>query len=259
MLTKNLLISLIFLFVISLFVGCTGTTKTLPKDNKNLMDQKELALAAHKRRNYKQAVEEIAAAEKIDMTDPEVYLIRGIILFAIQDIEGAEKSYKTAIEYDDNYTEAHFNICGLYLQQKKYDDAIAHCQKAAADRLYKSKDRALTTIGVIYFNKGDLGKAEEYFEESFKVNPALVYTHNELGKLYVAQGKLADAVEEFEIAVTGYPVYDEAHYNLGITYIKLKEIYKACNSFEKVLEISPLSNFGRKSKDYIKSLCNSVD
>lgn len=259
MLTKNLLISLIFLFVISLFVGCTGTTKTLPKDNKNLTDQKVLALAALKRRRYKQAVEEIAAAEKIDMTDPEVYLIRGIILFAIQDIEGAEKSYKTAIEYDDNYTEAHFNICGLYLQQKKYDDAIAHCQKAAADRLYKSKDRALTTIGVIYFNKGDLGKAEEYFEESFKVNPALVYTHNELGKLYVAQGKLADAVEEFEIAVTGYPVYDEAHYNLGITYIKLKEIYKACNSFEKVLEISPLSNFGRKSKDYIKSLCNSVD
>ncbi len=259
MLTKNLLISLIFLFVISLFVGCTGTTKTLPKDNKNLMDQKVLALAALKRRNYKQAVEEIAAAEKIDMTDPEVYLIRGIILFAIQDIEGAEKSYKTAIEYDENYSEAHFNICGLYLQQKKYDDAIAHCQKAAADRLYKAKDRALTNIGIIYFNKGDLGKAEEYFEESFKVNPALVYTHNELGKLYVAQGKLADAVEEFEIAVTGYPVYDEAHYNLGITYIKLKEIYKACNSFEKVLEISPLSNFGRKSKDYIKSLCNSVD
>lgn len=259
MLTKNLLISLIFLFVISLFVGCTGTTKTLPKDNKNLTDQKVLALAGLKRRNYKQAMEEIAAAEKIDMTDPEVYLIRGIILFAIQDIEGAEKSYKTAIEYDENYSVAHFNICGLYLQQKKYDDAIAHCQKAAADRLYKSKDRALTTIGVIYFNKGDLDRAEEYFEQSLKVNPALVYTHNELGKLYVAQGKLADAVEEFEIAVTGYPVYDEAHYNLGITYLKLKEIYKACNSFEKVLEISPLSNFGRKSKDYIKSVCNSVD
>jgi Tfp pilus assembly protein PilF len=259
MLTKNLLISLIFLFVISLFVGCTGTTKTLPKDNKNLTDQKVLALASLKRRNYKQALEEIAAAEKIDMTDPEVYLIRGIILFAIQDIEGAEKSYKTAIEYDENYTEAHFNLCGLYLQQKKYDDAIAHCQKAAADRLYKSKDRALTTIGVIYFNKGDLDRAEEYFEQSLKVNPALVYTHNELGKLYVAQGKLADAVEEFQIAVTGYPVYDEAHYNLGITYLKLKETYKACNSFNKVLEISPLSNYGRKSKDYIKSVCNSVN
>ncbi len=251
--------SLIFLFVISLFVGCTGTTKTLPKDNKNLTDQKVLALASLKRRNYKQAMEEIAAAEKIDMTDPEVYLIRGIILFAIQDNEGAEKSYKTAIEYDENYTEAHFNLCGLYLQQKKYDDAFVHCQKAAADRLYKSKDRALTTIGVIYFNKGDLDRAEEYFEQSLKVNPALVYTHNELGKLYVAQGKLADAVEEFQIAVTGYPVYDEAHYNLGITYLKLKETYKACNSFNKVLEISPLSNYGRKSKDYIKSVCNSVN
>lgn len=250
---------LLTLFILISFIfACSGGIKTPPKENKNLTDQKTLAVSSLKRRNYKQALEEIAVAEQMAPTDPEVHLIRGIILFAIRDLSGAEQSYETAISYDENYSEAHFNICGLYLQQKRYDEAAAHCQKAADDRLYKSRDRALTTIGVIYLNKGDLDKAKDYFEQSLNVNPALVYTHNELGKLYVAQGRLTHAIEEFQVAVTGFPLYDEAHYNLGITYIKLKETYKACNSFKKVLEISPNSTLGRKSKDYVKSMCSSV-
>jgi Tfp pilus assembly protein PilF len=246
------------LILISFIFACTTSTKTPPKDNKSLTDQKTLAMSSLKRRNYKQALDEIAVAEEMDPTDPEVHFIRGIILFYIQDFEGAESSYKTAIEYNPDYSEAHFNICGLYLQQKRYDEATAHCQKATEDRLYQSRAKALTHIGVIYFNKGDLDKAKEYFDQSLKINPLLAYTHNELGKLYVAQGRLADAIEEFQTAVTQYTLYHEAHYNLGITYLKLKETYKACNSFKRVLEISPHSDLGRKSKDYVKSVCSGV-
>ena len=258
MLTKNLVTSLIFLIVLSLFSGCTGTTSILPKDNKSLRDQKTLAMSSLKRRNYKQALEEIAIAEKIDSTDPEVHLIRGIILSYIEDFAGAEHSYKTALGLDQDYSEAHFNICGLYMKQEKYDDAMVHCKKAAEDRLYKSRAVALTTIGIMHFNKGDLDKANDFFEQSLKIDPVLAYTHNELGKLYVAQGRLDDGIEEFQMAVTESNMYYEAHYNIGITYLKLKETYKACNSFKRVKELSPNSTLGRKSKDYIKSVCNDV-
>ncbi len=255
---KKILISITALFVISTLLACGGASVNKSKDDKNLANQKQLAVSSLKRKIYKQALEEIAVAEEIAPEDPEVHLIRGIILFAIQDLQGAEKSYKKAIEFNPEYSEAHFNICGLYLHLERYDDAITHCKKATEDRLYKSRDRAYTAIGVAYFNMGDLDMAQKYYEKSLKVNPSLVYTHNQMGKLYVAQGRLHDAIDEFETAIAGYQLYDEAHYNLGITYLKLKEIFKACSSFKRVLEIAPNSDWGRKAKNYRKSACDGV-
>ncbi|NIP39093.1 MAG: tetratricopeptide repeat protein [Candidatus Dadabacteria bacterium] len=255
---KKLLLSITFISIISSVFACGGASATKPKDGTTIADQKTLAVSSFKRRNYKQALEEIDVAEQMDPKDPEVHLIRGIILFAIQDLEGAEKSYKKAIELKPEYSEAHFNICGLFLNLERYDQAIAHCKKATDDRLYKSRDRAFTAIGVAYFNKGDLDMAENYYEKSLRVNPSLVYTRNQLGKLYVAQGRLHDAIDEFQAAVTGYQLYDEAHYNLGITYLKLKETFKACSSFKRVLEVAPNGEWGRKAKNYTKSVCDSV-
>ncbi|NIT14465.1 MAG: hypothetical protein GTN99_09570, partial [Candidatus Dadabacteria bacterium] len=111
----------------------------MPKDDKALTDQKTLAMSSLRRRNYKQALEEIEVAEQMAPKDPEVHFIRGIILFAIQDSKGAEQSYKNAIELNPDYSKAHFNICGLYLQNKSYDEATVHCQKAADDKLYESR------------------------------------------------------------------------------------------------------------------------
>jgi len=247
----------IFLILLSFFIlNCAGIgKKTKRENNRELADQKALAVASLKRTNYKQSVEEIAMAEEIDDTDPEVYLIKGLIYFSIEDYAVAEDSYKKAIELDPNYSEAHNNICVLYLKRKRYDDAIKHCLIAAEDRLYKTRFKAYTTAGVAYFNKGDREKAEELYAKSLKINPVYVYTLIEYGKLYSSYGRLDDAIDSFKKAVEGYPYYVEAHINLGKVYVQKKEIKNACDSFNKVLAISPNSKYGLTAQNYVKSLC----
>ena len=136
------------------------------------------------------------------------------------------------------------------------DSAIEQCEKAAGDLLYRSRDKALTTLGVAYYKKGDVQKAKEYYDTSLEINPALVYTHNELGKLYMSAGNYERAVEEFKRATSGYEFYDEALFNLGICYLKLGKTIEACESFKKVVEISNLSEYGMNAGRYVNTICD---
>ncbi len=237
-----------------LLFSCGGKNAESGKE-KTLNDQKGLATASLLRGNFQQALIDIKQAEKIDGSDPEVYNIEGLIYFGLKAYKEAEKSYKKAINLKSDYSEARYNLCGLYLTLDELDNAIEQCTKAASDLVYRSRDKAFTSLGVAYFRKGNIDKARECYQKSLEINPALVYTHNELGILYMSTGKEEEAIEEFKKAVDGYDLYDEAHYNLGLAYLKIGKVEDACASFKRVAEISPESALGVNAKGYLTSLC----
>jgi type IV pilus assembly protein PilF len=249
---RAFILSLIIFF---LLFSCGGKKVENSKE-KTLNDQKGLATASLLRGNFQQALIDIKEAEKINDSDPEVYNIEGLIYFGLKAHKEAETSYKKAIKLKSDYSEARYNLCGLYLTLDELDNAIEQCAKAAPDLVYRSRDKAFTSLGVAYFRKGNIDKAKDCYQKALEINPALVYTHNELGILYMSTGKEEDAMEEFKKAVNGYDLYDEAHYNLGLAYLKLGKVEDACASFKKVTEISPESALGGNAKSYLTSLCN---
>ena len=250
---------LIFLTISFITLSCGGKRAGDNSKDKQLSDQKTLALASLLRKNFQQALIDIKEAEDMDDDDPEVYNIKGLIYFALKEYAEAEKSYKEAIEIKSDYSEARYNLCGLYLTLAQWDKAIDECSKAGSDVRYRSRDKAFTSLGVAYFRKGDFDKAKENYLKSLEINPALVYTHNELGKLYMSTGNEEEAIEEFRKAINGYNMYDEAYYNLGLAYLKIGKTDNACASFKKVTEISPDSIFGVNARSYLTSLCKGKE
>ena len=252
------MIKKISLFVLLiLFSGCAQNVGSGvdTSENTQLTNQKTLALASLQRRNFKRALEEIEIAQKMDNKDPEVYLIEGLIYFALEDMVKAEDLYKHALNLDKDYSEANFNLCVLYVNTKKYTQAIEYCEKAAEDRLYRSRYKAYTLIGVSYFNNGDREKAKEYFDKSLSVEPKFFYTHNELGKLQVSYGNTNEAIYEFKLAIEYNPNYVESYYNIAKTYSSINDIQNACSSFRKVLELAPDTDYGFTARNYVNSFC----
>jgi tetratricopeptide (TPR) repeat protein len=247
-----------FIGISFLLLSCGGKMVEERREDVSLSNQKALAVASLRRGNLQQAVEDIKKAEGINDRDPDVHLIKGVIYFALKDYKESEASYKRAIELKPDYSEARYNLCGLYLTLDNLDRAIEQCSKAASDVVYKSRVNALTSLGTAYFRKGDTNKAKEYYEQALQLNPAFVYTHNELGKLYLATGKEEEAIEEFKKAIDGYNLYDEAYYNLGLAYLKIGKTADACQSFKRVVEVSPTSAFGVNAKSYVSSLCVDI-
>jgi Tfp pilus assembly protein PilF len=248
---------LIFFLGISFLISSCGGRKVEERREETLLsDQKALAVASLRRGNLQQAVTDINKAEEMNKNDPDVHLIKGLIYFALKDYAQAEASYKKAIQIKPDYSEARFNLCNLYFTLSNLDGAIEQCSKAASDPVYKSRVNALTLLGTVYFRKGDVDRAKSYYDQALQINPAFVYTHNELGKLYMATGKEEEAIKEFKIAVDGFNLYDEAYYNLGLAYLKVGKTTDACLSFSRVVEISPNSVLGLNSKSYLSTVCN---
>ncbi len=245
------------LLCVFLLLGCASkSVETSKKESRlKLEDQKTLALASYMRKNYRQALEDITKAEKMDPRDPEVHTIKGLIYFNLREYDRAERAYKKALKLDKGFTQARYNLCGLYLTVKRWDDAVEQCGKAAEDFLYRSRDRAFTNLGVAYYQKGDYERAEEAFRQALEINPSLVYAHNELGKLLLKTGRTSEAIASFRLAVEGLDTYDEAHYNLGVAYLKQGDTERACEEFRRVVELAPQRLIGVNARGYLKTIC----
>jgi len=253
--------SILLLGLLIFLSGCAVKAKDQKSDSQ-LQDQKTLALASYYRKNYKQALEDLREAEKINRRDPGIYNIEGLVYFSIKDYENSKKAYKKALSLDKDYTEVRFNLCGLHLTLSEWEDAVKQCKKATTDKFYKSRDRAYTSLGVAYFKAGVeqgstelIAMAEQSFRDALEVNPVLVYTYNEMGKLYIYQGLEDEALGAFKQAVTGFDMYDEAHYNLAQLYMSRGELKLACKHFARVYEIAPGTMLGLNAKNYVDTVC----
>ncbi len=121
-----------------------------------------------------------------------------------KDYVKSEEAFKKAIEMKADYVEAYNGLATIYNAQKKFEDAQAASQKAAAlasaaggpgsggsvDALYNQ--------GVIAWNAGKAEDAKKAFEEAIKADPKHANSHYQLAMCLINLGKLPEAVTEFE-------------------------------------------------------------
>src|SRR3990167_2679261 len=170
--------------VIVMLVSCGGGGKKADVEadqTKTFENQKALAVASSWRGNFPQALKEIEAAEKINDKDPEVYVIKGAIYMGLKEYPTAEQNYKKAVSLNPGYTPPHFNLCGLYLIQKNFDQVISECGLVTADPTYKARANAYTNMRIVYNKRGDMARARENYEQAHNLTPSFVYAHNKRG------------------------------------------------------------------------------
>jgi len=93
--------------------------------------------------------------------------------------------------------------------------------------------------GVIYFRKGQLVEAEEYFRKALEWDPLYAEAHNNLSSIYIQQKRFNEAVGALEKAVELKPGDFRQHYNLAMAFMETGDIEKAMDSFDRALQLKP--------------------
>jgi len=174
--------------------------KKFPENTEALLKLGELYYLV---RQYQNAINYVNKTLKIDESIARAYYMKGSIYRESGDTALAISSLETAIEQDNRYEDAFYDLGVIYAARKN-------------------------ALGLDYYNS------------ALKINPDNSNTRYARAKLYQDLGKTNEAIFEYKAIASEYKTCDQCYYNLGAIYLEIKkDNAQALENFTKAITINP--------------------
>jgi tetratricopeptide (TPR) repeat protein len=210
------------------------TEKKFPENTEALLKLAELFFLV---RQYQKGIDYVNRVLKIDPNIAKAYYIKGSIYRESGDTARAISSLETAVEQDNRYTDAFYDLGIIYAARKspvafEYYDNVSRIDPANDDVRY-ARAKLLQDL-----NKTNEAISE--YEALVKKNPNCVNCYYNLGAIYLEIRKdNKQALENFTSAIEKDSAYAEAYFARGYTYAKMKDKESARKDYKKCLELRP--------------------
>ncbi len=165
--------------------------------------------------------------EEIDVAylkedDPDALIIMGLDLNYRELYVDALRAFRRAIALHPStkvLATAHAGVGRVYIDQKKYEKAMAPLREAL--RLNPADSDAHYQMGRAYNRLEQYAKAVGALRESIRLKADDPDAHGALGLAYYRLNQFPNAAAEFQEAIRLSPGFIMAHYNLGYTFISM--------------------------------------
>lgn len=177
-----------------------------------------------------QAISDYKASEKLDPTDPRLYVSRGAARITGGNLKGGIRDLEKALELDDSDADAWYNLaCAKYMGQD-INGAMKDARRAL--RLRADFPDALFLSGVI---KGEQYKEEDGLaevQEALRLKPEIPGGRMSLAMLYYDTKRYKEAIDLFTAVIDGKDEGKaEAYYYRGDCYYELGDKEQACRNW----------------------------
>lgn len=130
--------------------------------------------------------------EKSDRNNPEVFFVKGNVLWAQQRLPEAIHSYREALELNPQFPEAMRNLGVTLIQSAQYDEAAKLLVGALK---WMSDDVGLmNNLGVALASANRLDEAKAVFEKAIAISAGNPHLLNNLADVYLREGDVAKAM-----------------------------------------------------------------
>jgi len=210
------------------------TAKKFPDNIESLLKLAELYFIV---KRYQEGIDYANKALKINENLAKAYFIKGRIYRETGDTSRAISSLETAVEQDNKYLDAFYDLGILYAARRNpvaldYYNTILRIDPTYAMAVY-AKAKLLQ----------DLGKVDE----ALKLYETIITTDKNCDNCYYNMGAIylqvkkdpKKALEQFTKAIEINPNYVEAYFARGYTYSKLKDKESAKADYNMCLKIQP--------------------
>ena len=124
-------------------------------------------------------------------------------------------------------------LASIYLDQKKYDNAIDEFTRIIAD--YPANSAALNNLAWLYQQKGDLVEARELAERATAASPRVPQIDDTLGWILLAQGDAQKALTYLSAASLSAPGNPDIQYHLAVALHRVGRQADAQATLENLL------------------------
>ncbi|MBK7859585.1 MAG: social motility TPR repeat lipoprotein Tgl [Archangiaceae bacterium] len=185
------------------------------------------------------ALIELDRALALDPDMPEANNARGVLLhLAFNHPEDAIASYRKALQVRPAFSECKVNLGNVYLDQKRYDEAIPLYREALNDMLYPTPFVAQGNLGWALYKKGDTEQALSSIKSAVTLNPKFCLGYRNLGTIYDEKGAVDDACHAYGKFRELCPEVADAYLREGVCLAKKGDLAGAHKSLQGCLEKS---------------------
>lgn len=157
-----------------------------------------------------------------------LYAENGNITAGINILVKARRQFPTSGEVT-------FLLGSLYQQAEEYDKALTCYRLLAAQRL----QYVHFNMGVVYFYKGNIPRAEEQIRLTLKLDPNFPKVNETLGELLLYRNAYAEAIRYLKRGIALDPYSWISHHLLGMAYHAIGDTRNAYNEFVLAIEMDP--------------------
>ncbi len=210
------------------------TAKKFPDNIETLLKLAELYYLVQR---YQEGIDYVNKALKLNENLAKAYFIKGSIYRESGDTSRAISSLETAVEQDNKYMEAFYDLGVMYAARRNpialdYYNNVLSIQPNNQNAAY-AKAKLLQ----------DLGKTNEAisaYQSIIKADKSCANCYYNLGAIYLEITKEPKkALEQFTKAIESDPTYLAAYFARGYTYTLLKDKESAKADFNMCLQLEP--------------------
>jgi Tfp pilus assembly protein PilF len=194
------------------------------------------------------AMKEIEESLTLNPTFAEAWHAKALLLHhSFRKFEAARAAYQKALELKTPFSEVRTNLGNLYMDEKRYADAIKEYNAATEDVLYGAQFMAHGNMGWAYYKLGETKLGVDHLKSALTLNPKYCLGYFQLGQVYEDLGEPASACKQFSRFKEHCPERPEAHHREGLCQAKNGQIDLAMKSFDTCIE--------KTTDDELKDLC----
>lgn len=167
----------------------------------------------------------------------EAYNSKSYSYFLLMDYQSSMEACKEGLAKDSINTDLHFKLGMLYLNSKKYKEAVNE------NNIVLQLD---SNYNLAYFQRACANTMLGYYREAMidlyktiQTRPNYPNGYITLSACYINLNKLDSAMEMLNKAIEINPNMSDAYHNRGIVYYRMKKYEEALEDFNKVIELEP--------------------
>ena len=184
------------------------------------------------------AIKHLNFVEKVESTNPDVYLIKGSAWLILGDEAKAGNAFRKAIktagkEIDDIL----YHIGTAYIQSGDIPAGIRHFEQALITN--PKNEMALYELGFFCDQQGDYQKSVSYYNQYLDIDPYNYSTWFNMGITQNKAGNHDEAVEAYEFALAINDKFTQALFNIANAYANAGKYKEAIKKYYEFLESEP--------------------
>lgn len=185
---------------------------------------------------YQNALKYLNLAEQVELTNPDVHLMKGSAWLVIGNEKEAEKSFKKALknagqEKDDIL----YHIGTSYVQAGDIEKAVIYFEKSL--KVNPENELALYDLGFFSDQEGYYQKSIEYYNRYLDIDPFNFSIWFNLGISYNKSGNFEKAIEAYEFALALNDEFDQSLFNIGNAYANAGKYHEAIEKYHEYLKL----------------------